>query len=356
MNTIAWNKINETIKLYLNGRLIDVTKDHPRYDQILEACYKNTYDGIEALIESKLEAMIRTLGNPHVKIKEGRVVVFDSNLPDDLHDRLVSFLEQGICVDPLVNLWDRIRNNVSYSVRTQLYKFLSHNDVLLMSDGRFVAYKSVTSDFKDFRTRTFDNSPGKEVTMPRNMVDDNPDQTCSDGLHVASWTYAVGFCSGGDRKLIACIVDPADVVSVPTDYNGTKMRCCRYIVDAEVIDPIGDRLVYDDVSDDDSEGGDLHDLDDLESHLTDDELSLISLKDNLPEMSFHFKFANGHEVNTLDNLFQYVKTSYDDISGDDLIHLIYALNTQCDVEIIQKYIYNSDLLLRAIQHIADNRS
>ena len=28
-------------------------------------------------------------------------------------------------------------------------------------------------------------------------------------------------------------VDPADVVSIPVDYNNTKMRCCRYEVIGE---------------------------------------------------------------------------------------------------------------------------
>jgi hypothetical protein len=44
--------------------------------------------------------------------------------------------------------------------------------------------------------------------------------------------YAQSFASGDD-KILDVEVSPADVVAVPTDYNGTKMRVCRFKVVAE---------------------------------------------------------------------------------------------------------------------------
>jgi hypothetical protein len=67
--------------------------------------------------------------------------------------------------------------------------------------------------------------------MARDLVDDNPNNTCSAGLHVACFDYAKGFGS----RLVEVKVNPRDVVCVPTDYNGTKMRTCRFEVVAECV-------------------------------------------------------------------------------------------------------------------------
>ncbi len=70
------------------------------------------------------------------------------------------------------------------------------------------------------------------MEIDRSKVDDNPNNTCSHGLHVATLSYAQDFASGDD-KLLDVEVSPSDVVAVPTDYNGTKMRVCRFKVVAE---------------------------------------------------------------------------------------------------------------------------
>jgi len=82
-----------------------------------------------------------------------------------------------------------------------------------------------------------DNSPGTIVEMERNQVDDNKDQTCSTGLHFCGMSYLS--CFGGDRTVIVKI-NPADVVSIPSDYNEAKGRACRYEVIGELGVEAGD--------------------------------------------------------------------------------------------------------------------
>ena len=65
------------------------------------------------------------------------------------------------------------------------------------------------------------------MTIAREKVDKNREQTCSTGLHVASYNYAKGY--SGD-VMIMVKVNPRDVVAVPTDYNNEKMRVCQYEV------------------------------------------------------------------------------------------------------------------------------
>ncbi len=48
--------------------------------------------------------------------------------------------------------------------------------------------------------------------------------------------YAGGFAG---NNLIEVAVNPADVVSVPYDYNQQKCRCCRYEVLTGTPKPVG---------------------------------------------------------------------------------------------------------------------
>lgn len=119
---------------------------------------------------------------------------------------------------------------------------MEHNGIPLTQNGCFIAYRGVTEDFKDKHTRTFNNAPGSICEMPRDLVDDNPNNTCSAGLHVACYAYAKDFAAGG--KLVEVKVNPMDVVAVPTDYNGTKMRTCKFEVVCECAEELN-KLVYD---------------------------------------------------------------------------------------------------------------
>jgi len=69
--------------------------------------------------------------------------------------------------------------------------------------------------------------------MSRHDVDDDRSKTCSYGFHAAAYEYARGFMSGDD-KMVAVKIDPANVVSVPSDYGNQKLRCTRYEVMFEV--------------------------------------------------------------------------------------------------------------------------
>ena len=101
----------------------------------------------------------------------------------------------------------------------------------ITEDGHFLAYKKVRDDYKDVHSGTFDNSVGQVVSMVRNKVDENKDNTCSSGLHFCSFDYLKSF--GGTRIMILKI-NPADVVSIPSDHFQQKGRTCRYEVIGEV--------------------------------------------------------------------------------------------------------------------------
>ena len=154
---------------------------------------------------------------------------------DVLAKRLIEFAKEELPIEPLVYLWKKLRKNPSTNSQEMLFGFLEQNHHPITSDGNFIAYKKVDSNGKnkyvDNYTKKIDNSPGKIVSMPRKEVVENRNETCSRGLHVAAWQYAQSY-SG--NVLIEVLVDPTDVVSVPSDYNGQKMRVCRYKVIGEI--------------------------------------------------------------------------------------------------------------------------
>jgi len=88
----------------------------------------------------------------------------------------------------------------------------------------------------DIYSGTIDNSVGKVIQMDRAKVNDDPQHTCSAGLHVCANEYLDGYANAASTKTLVVEVNPAHVVAVPYDYNFAKMRVCEYKVVAE-IDP-----------------------------------------------------------------------------------------------------------------------
>jgi hypothetical protein len=165
----------------------------------------------------------------------------------------------------MIKFMDNLMLNPSKRAVDELYGFLEKHGNPITPDGKFLAYKKVRSDYKDVHSGTTLNKPAElldgndhvkmsfpmgqkgEVTvavvngvtvvsMPRNEVDDDKDRTCSYGLHFCAKDYLGHF--GGERVVIVKI-DPADVVSIPADYNDAKGRACKY----EVVGEIGSKEV-----------------------------------------------------------------------------------------------------------------
>lgn len=129
----------------------------------------------------------------------------------------------------LVNLVHRMNNANRMHKFSQLFEFLKHNDIKILPDGNFVAFKYLAKDvegnYVDDYTKKIKQKVDDYVYTHEDKVKDNPNITCSYGLHVASWDYIAG------KSIIAqVIVHPEDVVSIPYDYDGAKMRSKGYLI------------------------------------------------------------------------------------------------------------------------------
>jgi hypothetical protein len=121
--------------------------------------------------------------------------------------------------------------------KDELLEFMKRNDLPIADDGTIIVYKvlrhkDIESDhFVDCHSRTVPQRVGSIVQMPTSRVDPDRSRECSHGFHVCSRGYIGNF--SGDTVVI-CKVFPQDVIAVPRDYNGSKMRVSQYQIVAEV--------------------------------------------------------------------------------------------------------------------------
>ena len=138
--------------------------------------------------------------------------------------RIINDCEAGQDPVKFVNFFRKLMQNPSFKAVQHTYDFIEHNDLEILEDGNIRAWKKVT--IQGLATKGVPNFKGMTIMMPRNQVEDDPSKTCSAGLHVAAKEYFNHLFKGG--LLIEVSVSPADIVSVPTDYNNSKCRTCRY--------------------------------------------------------------------------------------------------------------------------------
>lgn len=140
--------------------------------------------------------------------------------------RIIDDCEAGEDPEKFANFFRKLLKNPSYLAVKHTYDFIEHNDLTILADGNIRAWKKVSADNTAYKG--IPNYKGMVLSMPRNQVEDNPDVTCSYGLHVAAKEYFNHEFQGG--LLLEVSVSPEDIVSVPTDYNNSKCRACRYEV------------------------------------------------------------------------------------------------------------------------------
>lgn len=212
---------------------IAVTDKH--YHEILGALDRGAheeelYDILTAVRRSVEQAVKLT---PSMEYSGGVVTHCGRPLHGYAVEKLVELINLGKDATPLAMFLDKLQHNPSSQTIDELYLFLEHGRIPITKNGNFLVYKAIRADWKDIHSGRFDNSIGATPKMPRSAVDDRREHTCSRGLHVCGFEYLPHFAHTNGH-VVVCEVNPADVVSIPNDYNNTKMRVCEYRVVGEV--------------------------------------------------------------------------------------------------------------------------
>ena len=247
----------------VNGSTQTINEQHPNYAKIREAVKLKDMDALESLINISKSVANYAVGK--VRVNDGRVFYGEMELHGVVVERVLDMMREGFDAQPMLNFLDNLMKNPSKRAVDELYLFLERTAMPITDDGHFLAYKKVNEEYKDFYTGMMDNSIGKILEMPRNQVDDERNRTCSAGLHFCSLSYLPHY--HGDRGRVMIVkINPADVVSIPSDYNNAKGRTCRYEVIGEHTSQVTefyDKPVYTDTSyDEDLDEDDSYDEDD----------------------------------------------------------------------------------------------
>jgi hypothetical protein len=231
------------ISVFVPGRApLVADSTHPNFEEILlraEAGDPTAADlfDIALVAGSKFEKL-----TDRVSAASGRLFFDGDEVRGALATQVVRFLQDGVeDWKPLVNFFERVQDNPEEHSREQLFDWLAAEEFTINENGTIVGYKGVALDgdgFKSINTGTamvngevhtgaIPQKVGDVVEMPRSAVAHDPAAACSVGLHVGTYGYAESFARGA---LLEVEVDPRDVVSVPSDCGGSKMRTCRYKV------------------------------------------------------------------------------------------------------------------------------
>ena len=230
---IPFTITSQGIFLTKSGETRFVSNDTPNFqkvkDSIKDGDWDNAWNASDTLKDLK-EAIQGT----DFQVVDGLVRVDGESLPYSLSKRILSFVEEKLPSKPLITFWRNLRQNPSFRARKALFDFLDQQGHPITEDGCFIAYKRVGTDFCSFHAtpngKHLSHKVGEHVEMPREDVDDDPSNTCSNGLHVANYNYAANCYYSGHGHLLDVKVNPRDVVAIPLDYNGQKMRVCSYDV------------------------------------------------------------------------------------------------------------------------------
>lgn len=238
MTKVNWTISDQNVSLNYEGQTHIIKRTDALADRLIKAIKEGRTEEIPALVDAGKR--IEQYSKGKFQVRDGRVMVNGVQAPEALSGKILRFSNDGLPVEPLLKFAAKLQLNPSFRAVNELFQFLEKNDHPLTQNGNFIAYKRVRENFKDIHSGTMDNSVGQVVQVERNQVDEDSSRTCSHGLHVANWDYAhTQFASHNPDTdvMLEVEVDPADVVAIPTDYNQSKMRVCKYKVLGVVTTP-----------------------------------------------------------------------------------------------------------------------
>jgi hypothetical protein len=236
------NPTDGFLTVVIDGKQHTILASNPMFASAVSAYQTKDFDALMLALDPSRKFLNLYAKYEQIEVKDGSVFVDGDAIQSVVADRIINFLADGVDCLPIFKFITRLQLNPSKRAVDELYTFLEHKHLPLTETGTFLAYKAVRNDYTDKHTGKFFNGVGEVLSMPRNKVDDDKNVGCSYGFHAGTLRYASEFASGSD-KMVLVEIDPADVVSIPTDCEFQKLRTCRYKVVAEYERPL-DEHVY----------------------------------------------------------------------------------------------------------------
>lgn len=264
----------DSITVYIPGQQPKtILRSNRNFEAVREALHeKASADVILNLVDPTQS--IKDWGHGSLDVIGGVIHIDGEPLPTTLSKKVLELWEDGYPIDPYIAFHQRLLDQQSYRIAEVLFGYLDKHSFPLFEDGSFMAYKGLdvnpykgredmsdeavvqvyarspqnphtyvnglplsnmeyyrrlllSEDYVDVHSKSVPQSVGDMVSMDRRQVNDDPRVGCSTGLHVGSHSYTSSY-----QVRLLVRVDPADCVSVPEDCGQSKVRVCKYVLEA----------------------------------------------------------------------------------------------------------------------------
>jgi len=240
--------------IFDDGSTHTIGSDNPNYTQVVRELLSGEAAEDELLdLIAPFEAVYKTLTKLSERVsRKGSKLLFDGDVVNSaLSNFIIALMNEGKeeSWKAYIAFMEKLYTNPSEESREHLFHFIESNGLQITPDGDLVLYKSTKEDGSstyrgygivngvEFENDYLINSVGAVVEIPRSRVDANRGVACSVGLHVGAFSYANTY----SKRLWTTIVNPRDVVSVPSDHSDAKIRVARY----QIVEENPKRIKYD---------------------------------------------------------------------------------------------------------------
>ena len=231
-----------------NGETKTVFQSQPNYDEIVRLARQRDRSLFNLISPEKAIAEKFEDLSERVSVANGRLYFDRDEVDNSLSQHVLRLLNEDGDFKPWVLFMEKLSENPQPESVQGVYEFLRANEggFTLTPNGDLVAYKGVQNKDGEFHSLnqgsayvdkdgtmtlvsgTIPYRIGTVVEMPRSEVAFDPNEACSTGLHVATWRFAQAYGTSG--VILEVHVHPRDIVSVPRDASGEKVRVCRLFV------------------------------------------------------------------------------------------------------------------------------
>lgn len=236
--SIPYILTDKSLTVLHGGRSVAVPRSAENFDRVLAATQAGDAPALAEALDQKQAVVDFTSGR--IEIRDRTLYYAGQPLDTSLTRKILEFKHAGDerLAQPLLSFLDKVMDNPSRRAVQGLYDWVSASGMPIHPDGDILAWKIVRDDYLDYHSGTLDHTPGNVVELPRNQCDEDPDQTCSFGIHFCSFAYLPKYFSGdATRRIMLVKINPRDVVAIPRDYGTAKGRCCRMEVLEQVPTP-----------------------------------------------------------------------------------------------------------------------
>jgi len=223
------------IHVVLDGNSRIVAVGHRNYDKIAEALDIGDVEVLRSPDLFNVTSAIQDFVGVDMEVRAGELFFRGKAYCNTLGDEILKQLAAGYAPGPMLRFLEKCENNPDPASVRQLFGWMKHVGLAMSDDGDVLGFKYVIKTSTDSElykrgvfhtdgwTQKLNYNPGETPEMPRYKVEHDPAKGCAPGLHVGTLSFVKGH-----GTIILVKVNPADVVSVPTDCRAQKLRCCRF--------------------------------------------------------------------------------------------------------------------------------